>query len=116
MAKATSERGKKRGAKSTSGRATPAGEKRPHTKRPTTNKPRKLDIHRVLEGRTPIPANVDALRGVHTLPGAKTAIPFAAWCVRLGKLKLLERLAAEHPQLLRERSLNGGSALHAAAS
>lgn len=116
MAKATSEGGKKRGVKDTSPRATPARNKKPHTKGATAPKPRKLDIHRVLEGRTPIPANADVLRGVHTLPGAKTAIPFAAWCVRLGKLKLMERLAAEHPQLLRERGLNGSSALHTAAS
>lgn len=91
-------------------KATPKGGKKPG------KKPRKLDIARVLEGRTPIPENVDALRGVHALPGSKNPIPFAAWCVRLGKLKLLGRLATEHPRLLRELGLDGSSALHTAAS
>jgi hypothetical protein len=70
----------------------------------------------MLKGRTPLPANGDALRGVHALPRFKSEIPFAAWCVRLGKLKLLEQVAAKHPQLLLEVGLNGKSALHTAAS
>lgn len=110
-------KGKKPGAKSTpSGRATPGRAGKSGARRSSAAKPQKLDIHRVLEGRTPIPANVDVLRGVHALPGSKNEIPFAAWCVRLGKLKLMELLAAEHPQLLREVGLNGSSVLHTAAS
>lgn len=117
MAKAPPKGGKKPSSKSTSGgHAKPGRSGRPAAKAPAASKPRKLDIERVLEGRTPIPANVDVLRGVHALPGSKRAIPFAAWCVRKGKFKLLARLAAEHPQLLRELGLDGSSALHTAAS
>ncbi len=114
MAKAAPKGAKKRSTKGTSvGRAHPV---RSAAKKPPAKKPQKLDIERVLEGKTPVPANVDVLRGVHALPGSKTAITFAAWCVRRGKLKLLARIATEHPQLLRELGLNGSSALHTAAS
>ncbi len=85
-------------------------------KRPAHSRPNKLDLNLLLKSRTPLPPNADALRGVHALPGFKSQIPFAAWCVRLGKLKVLEQVIAKHPQLLRELGLNGRSVLHTAAS
>jgi hypothetical protein len=114
MAKATPKGAKKPSTKGTSGGRTTSG--RSAVRKPPAKKPQKLDIERVLEGKTPVPVKVDELRGVHALPGSKTAITFAAWCVRRGKLKLLARLAADHPLLLRELGLNGSSALHTAAS
>ena len=114
MAKATPQGAKKPSTKGTSGGRATSG--RSAARKPPAKKPQKLDIERVLEGKTPVPVKVDELRGVHALPGSKTAITFAAWCVRRGKLKLLARLAADHPLLLRELGLNGSSALHTAAS